>query len=184
MVNSFTNCEFSVRCKEFVGFLLNNCFVFWFCLKFNSWCAYERYAAGCNATRGAFLSLSLARTARHAVIGAYRTVIGAYRTLPSKFLHFSCFLCRLDPDLTNKMSNTLLLCGGNSNLTGLESRLKNDLASNLNGITPRLKRTSSGNDSAWLGGSLFSKQPDFINACITEDIYFEHGAQVVHRLCL
>jgi len=79
--------------------------------------------------------------------------------------------------------NTILLTGGNSNLTGLQARLDADIGSSVNGFKACLKRTTCGDNAAWIGGSLFTQQSRFIDLCITEDLYFEHGAQIVHRLC-
>ena len=79
--------------------------------------------------------------------------------------------------------NTILLAGGNSNLTGLQSRLEADFSASVNGFKTSLKRTTCSDNAAWIGGSLFTQQPGFIDLCITEDLYFEHGAQLVHKLC-
>ena len=79
--------------------------------------------------------------------------------------------------------NTILLAGGNSSLSGLQARLESDIRTNVNGLKTCIKRTSSRDNAAWIGGSLFTQQSNFIDLCITEDLYFEHGAQLVHRLC-
>ena len=92
-------------------------------------------------------------------------------------------LFRLDPGVMKESENTILLTGGNSNLSGLQARLESDINSSLNGFKICLKRTNCGDNAAWIGGSVFSQQPNFIDLCITEDLYFEYGAQLVHRLC-
>lgn len=93
------------------------------------------------------------------------------------------FVLRLDPDVMNESDNHILLAGGNSNLGGLKTRLQIDLSEKMNGHKVSLKQCESG-DCAWIGSSIVAEQSNFSDICVTEDLYFDRGAHVVHRLCI
>ena len=81
--------------------------------------------------------------------------------------------------LTN---NTILLVGGTSKLDGLQERLQLQLDQLMGDISLDVRTPSSGENSAWIGGSLLADQADFIDRCVDEAMYLEHGSNIVHRL--
>ena len=80
--------------------------------------------------------------------------------------------------------NNILLAGGNSNLSGLKMRLELDVAEKMNGLKAAFKQSVSGDNCAWIGASIVAEQSNFSDICVTDDLYFDHGGQIVHRLCM
>nr|CAB3219841.1 actin [Phallusia mammillata] len=88
---------------------------------------------------------------------------------------------RVDPDLMTYGDNTILLAGGNSMLNGLKPRVQQDVSDLVGGLNVQSAECSE--NASWIGASLLAQQSNFTSQCVNEDLYFEHGAKIVHRMC-
>ncbi|CAK8688420.1 unnamed protein product [Clavelina lepadiformis] len=88
----------------------------------------------------------------------------------------------VEPDLLEESNHNILLSGGTGRLKGLRSRLQEEINSKMEGTQTTLQMAEA--NAAWIGGSVLAEQSNFPDYCVTEDLYFEFGANVVHRLCM
>ena len=92
------------------------------------------------------------------------------------------FFLSVESDLLEESNHNILLSGGTGRLKGLRSRLQEEINSKMEGTQTTLQMAEA--NAAWIGGSVLAEQSNFPDYCVTEDLYFEYGANVVHRLCM
>ena len=99
---------------------------------------------------------------------------------------------RVDGDMQAEMKSSVLLTGGNCHVKGFRNQLAEKLQSG-----EKKKSKSSGkkskswqvtkchdlSNSTWIGGSVYADREDFRDLCVTDDLYFEWGSPVIHRVC-
>lgn len=68
-------------------------------------------------------------------------------------------------------------------MLGFQERLNQELKEIDSEMNTKSSVTLANINSAWIGGSLFAKQDSFNSTCITDDLYFEYGSNIVHRMC-
>lgn len=88
------------------------------------------------------------------------------------------------------MKSSVLLTGGNSGLKGFKTQLSEKLRNGEKKKEGKKSKpwcvTKCDNiiNSTWIGGSVYADRDDFRDSCITDDMYFECGQSIVHRMCL
>ncbi|XP_055473834.1 actin-like protein 9 [Psammomys obesus] len=93
-------------------------------------------------------------------------------------------LLKVPPELRTHVAQNVLLCGGSSLFTGLESRFKAELLRSLSpedhvAVTAQPNR----NLSVWVGGSILASLHAFQSCWVLREQYEERGPQVVYRKC-
>jgi hypothetical protein len=101
-----------------------------------------------------------------------------------------------------KLCRNILITGGSSLISGLATRLQNELSSLLpagacnppqgsderselfstfcrTDLPARVSAVQGGQDSAWVGASIVSQMPMLLNHCISLDNYNEYGTNLV-----
>jgi len=76
----------------------------------------------------------------------------------------------------------ILICGGNSCFPGLASRLQKEMQKK-SGQEYKIHSPPNRGISSWIGGSIVSCRPDFVEKCLKKEEYDEIGPTAIHRFC-
>ncbi|XP_073709140.1 uncharacterized protein [Garra rufa] len=91
-----------------------------------------------------------------------------------------------DIDLRRSFVGNILLSGGNTLLSGLPTRLQQEIRLMCPADLSECVRVISPSDrdfSVWCGGAVLANMPDLCSAWISADEYEEFGPQIVFRKC-
>ncbi|RXN06161.1 Actin cytoplasmic [Labeo rohita] len=103
-------------------------------------------------------------------------------------MHESVFrsILQSDIDLRRSFVGNILLSGGNTMLSGLPTRLQQEIRLMCPADLSTCVRVSSPSDrdfSVWCGGAALANMPDLCSAWISADEYEEFGPQIIFRKC-
>lgn len=98
----------------------------------------------------------------------------------------------VDADMRLEMKSSVLLTGGNCHLKGFRKQLaeklfsgdrKKSKSSPKNSKSWHTTKCHDLDNATWIGGSVYADRDDFRASCVTDDLYFEWGSSIVHRMC-
>ncbi len=90
-------------------------------------------------------------------------------------------LHKCDHDARQLFLNNVVLAGGNTMFTGFKERLEqemNSLGQQVKVIAPADRKYTT-----WIGGCILTSLDSMKDRWITNEMYYEHGPGIVHRMC-
>ncbi|XP_033743231.1 actin-like [Pecten maximus] len=79
-----------------------------------------------------------------------------------------------------ELYDNIVLSGGNTDFTGLDSRVEDIIKSKMEGVSG-IKVTKAAQCSAWIGGSILGSHDTFGDIILTRAEYDKEGAQAIER---
>jgi len=99
-----------------------------------------------------------------------------------KLINESLQFC--NKDYKRELYNKIILSGGNTMFDDLGQRIKQNVVDIAPfGMKIRVKSSKIRNYSTWIGGSILSSLSTFNKNWITQDNYYENGANIVNESC-
>lgn len=94
-------------------------------------------------------------------------------------------ISKCDEDIQRDMYSNVVLAGGSTLFPGFTERMLKELKSHAprSDIEFNLVAPADRKYSVWIGGSMLSALPNFLEMCISREEYIEHGPRIVHRKC-
>jgi actin-related protein len=107
-----------------------------------------------------------------------------------KFLGLSCpgvhdalynSITKCENDIRQGMFSNIVLSGGSSRFNGFKERLTKEINQIGTSSMEVNVTVSNGQDSVWIGGSIYSSLASFQNLLITRASFEEYGATIINR---
>ena len=89
-------------------------------------------------------------------------------------------IMQCDPSIRDELFGKIILTGGSSLFPGFADRVQKELE--ILSPATKIKISSAGKYSSWLGGSILASLPQQ-PMCITKEEYDESGPSIVNRMC-
>lgn len=94
-------------------------------------------------------------------------------------------IIKADINIKNKLYNTVVLSGGNTQFKGMEEKMKY----NLEKLAPKhmkikIRMNSNPQLSCWNGGNIISSLGSFRKMLVTKSDWDEKGRNIIHEKCI
>lgn len=110
----------------------------------------------------------------------------ADRDLPGIHLTVQSSIEECGIDIRRTLYQNILLAGGNTMFSGLDTRLAKEVRQLASGKVRDEVKVVAPNErkfSVWMGASVLASLTSFASEWITKEEYAEHGAAIVHQRC-
>jgi actin-related protein len=86
-----------------------------------------------------------------------------------------------DVDVQHLLYGNILLAGSTVTLPGMVARMEKEMRAAVPGV--QVSVSAACKHSVWTGGAILASSPHFLDLCMLNAVYDEHGPTIVHSKC-